>query len=129
VNCLVLDTNAYTHLLSGSELVLAALSEAETIYMSVFVLGELYAGFKGGSREKENREVLSAFLHKPSVKLLNATNETAEVFASVKHLLRKKGNPIPVNDIWIAAHTIESGSVLMTFDAHFTAIDGLRIYS
>lgn len=129
MNSIVLDTNAYTNLLTGSEPVLTALSEAEIIYMSIFVLGELYAGFKGGSREKKNREVLSAFLHKPSVKLLNATNETADVFATVKQLLKKKGRPIPVNDIWIAAHAIESGSVLVTFDAHFSAVDGLRIYS
>ena len=35
---------------------------------------------------------------------------------------------IPVNDIWIAAQTIETGSQLITFDGHFKNISGLRIW-
>jgi hypothetical protein len=34
--------------------VLDTISTAETVNISVFVLGELYAGFAGGSREREN---------------------------------------------------------------------------
>ena len=96
--------------------------------MSVFVIGELYTGFKGGSREKQNKALLSTFLGKPSVKVLNASQETSEIFASIKHGLQRKGTPIPINDIWIAAHTFESGSVLITFDNHFNSVAGLRIY-
>lgn len=125
---IVLDTNAYSNLLTGSETVLTALCEAETVYMSIFVLGELYTGFKGGSKELLNGKILESFLMKQSVKILNATRETAEVFAELKTSLQKKGSPIPINDIWIAAHAIESGSVLVTFDKHFTAINGLRLY-
>ena len=33
-----------------------------------------------------------------------------------------------LNDVWIAAHAIETGSVLATFDAHFQKIAGLRIW-
>jgi tRNA(fMet)-specific endonuclease VapC len=32
------------------------------------------------------------------------------------------------DDIWIAAHTMETGSTLITFDVHFKKIDGLRIW-
>jgi tRNA(fMet)-specific endonuclease VapC len=32
---------------------------------------------------------------------------------------------IPTNDIWIAAHTFESGAELLSFDAHFAAVPGL----
>jgi predicted nucleic acid-binding protein len=31
----------------------------------------------------------------------------------------------PTNDIWIAAHAIESGAELLSFDRHFEAIEGL----
>ena len=59
MNKIVLDTNAYTRLLAGDEDALDAVSSAETVYMSVFVLGELYAGFAGGARERENKNSCS----------------------------------------------------------------------
>lgn len=125
---IVLDTSAYTRLLSGEEAILEAISTAETVYVSVFVLGELYAGFAGGSRERENKALLQRFLLKPAVKILNATSETAEVFGLVKSNLMKAGTPLPINDVWIAAHAIETGSVVITYDAHFTVVPGLRLW-
>ncbi len=40
----------------------------------------------------------------------------------------ESGHPIPINDVWIAAHTLEAGAILVTYDAHFTAVPGLRIW-
>lgn len=125
---IVLDTNAYTRLLAGNEDVLDVVGTAETLYMSIFVLGELYAGFAGGTRERENRETLGRFLLKPTVKTLNATSETADVFGMVKSRLRKAGTPLPINDIWIAAHAIETGATVVTYDTHFERIAGLRLW-
>ena len=125
---IILDTNAYTRLLAGDEDVLDMISTADTLYMSIFVLGELYAGFAGGSKEQENREILNHFLLKPTVKILNATSETAEVFGMVKSKLKTAGTPLPVNDLWIAAHAIETGSTIITFDKHFKKISGLRLW-
>ena len=123
---IVLDTNAYTRLLTGDEHVLDVIGTAETVYMSIFVLGELYAGFAGGTKERENKDTLNRFLLKPSVKILNASAETAEVFGMVKQDLKKAGTPLPINDVWIAAHTLETGSTLVTFDDHFNKIAGVR---
>ena len=125
---IVIDTNAYAKLLAGTVEVLDIIAIVEVVYMSIFVLGELYAGFKGGSREHHNREILSKFLTKSTVKILNGTNETAEIFASVKNQLKQAGKPIPINDAWIAAHVLETGSVLVTYDEHFKFIDGLRVW-
>lgn len=127
MNKIVLDTNAFSQLMSGSTLVLDILADAEVVYMSIFVLGELYAGFKGGKNEKNNLGILNKFSQKSSVKILNATRETAEFFAFVKNNLKKQGKPLPINDVWIAAHTLESGSTLVTFDKHFTVIEGLKV--
>jgi len=35
------------------------------------------------------------------------------------------GKPELANNIWIAAHTMESGAELLSFDCHFENIDGL----
>ncbi|MBN1408791.1 MAG: hypothetical protein JW956_13425 [Calditrichaceae bacterium] len=51
---ILIDTNAYAKLLAGDKSVLEEINYADIIYMSVFVLGELYTGFKGGNKEKEN---------------------------------------------------------------------------
>jgi len=125
---IVLDTNAYTRLLTGEEDVLDIIGTAETVYMSIFVLGELFAGFAGGTKERQNKEILNRFLLKPTAKILNATAETAEVFGKVKRNLKEAGTPIPINDVWIAAHAIETGSTLITYDNHFKNVAGLRLW-
>jgi tRNA(fMet)-specific endonuclease VapC len=125
---IILDTNAYARLLAGDENVLNAVSGAEVVYMSVFVLGELIAGFAGGSKEQQNRETLGSFLRKPTVKILNATSETADIFGFVKSGLKRAGTPIPINDVWIAAHGIETGSMVVTYDSHFHKVAGLRLW-
>lgn len=81
-----------------------------------------------GSKEKYNKDVLSSFLSKPTVKLLNTTLETAELFGRIKAQLKKAGTPVPVNDIWIAAQGIESDSTIITFDKHFQKIPGIRVW-
>ncbi len=122
------DTNAYSRFLSGDEKVLNAVINAQTVYMSVFVIGELCAGFRGGSRPQENKKILEKFLSKPTVRVLNATEETADIFGMIKHDLKKAGTPLPINDVWIAAHAIEIGTVVVTYDAHFKKIAGIRLW-
>lgn len=122
----LLDTNAYSRLAGGDESVLEVLSEAQTVYLSVFVLGELFAGFKGGQRERKNRETLKAFMDGASVKLLFATDTTAEIFAGVKESLKRRGKPLPMNDVWIATHALEAAATLVTFDARFEHVEGLQ---
>ena len=125
---IVLDTNCYAAYRIGHNRVLDALASAETVYMSAIVLGELYAGFKGGTKMLENQRQLDLFLAKPTVKILDVGQESAEIFGEVKDRLKKSGTPLPINDVWIAAHTIESGSVLVSYDRHFMAIAGLRYW-
>jgi tRNA(fMet)-specific endonuclease VapC len=125
---ILIDTNAYSRLLAGNKKIFDVIGSAETIYMSIFVLGELYAGFAGGTKNMENKETLYSFLAKPTVKILNATSETAELFGLLKNSLSKVGTPIPINDVWIAAHAIETGSSVITFDIHFNKVAGLRLW-
>jgi tRNA(fMet)-specific endonuclease VapC len=123
---IVLDTNAYSEYRRGDERVLDVLAETERVYLSVIVLAELFYGFKGGDREEKNRRELASFLGKPTVKILQASEETADLFADVKEQLRRKSLKIPTNDLWIAAHCMEIGAVLVSFDRHFEQIEGLR---
>ena len=125
---ILLDTNAYVRFLRGDEKVMTYLAQADCVCMSVFVLGELYAGFRAGGKERNNRQILERFLLKPTVTVLEATIETADIFGLIMASLKKSGNPIPINDVWIAAHALETGSILMTYDDHFARIPGLRLW-
>jgi tRNA(fMet)-specific endonuclease VapC len=128
MNKALLDTNAYIRLVAGDERILAHLEEVDQIYMSVFGLGELYAGYRAGDREKQNKQILEKFLDNSDVVVLDATRVTAENYGLIKSALKKSGRIIPLNDIWIAAQALETGSVLVTYDSHFLAVPGLRIW-
>ena len=104
----LLDTNAYSALLKGDEIVLKAIGEADILFISVVMLGELYAGFSGGTRESDNKKQLNSFLLKSTVRILSVSKETAEIFGAIKHQLKSAGTPVPINDVWIAAHAMES---------------------
>ena len=125
---IILDPNGYSMLLAGDTSIRDILGEADAVFISVVVLAELYTGFRCGNKEKENRKILKEFLTKPLVVILNCTEETSEIFGEIKCNLKTKGTPIPINDIWIASHAIESGSILITYDTHFKEIEGLRLW-
>jgi len=121
----VLDTSAYSRLRAGDPRILDAVARAETVALPVTVLGELEAGFRLGSRTRENQVALFEFLEEPFVAVLTVTREVARHYGVVFTALRKAGTPIPVNDIWIAAASIDAGGHLLTFDGDFARVAGL----
>ncbi len=121
----LLDTNAYSSLAAGNDSVAETVRRAQAIAFSVVVAGELLHGFRAGSRYAKNLAVLEDFLDQSFVELLPVTFTTAERFGRIAADLRRRGTPIPTNDIWIAAHAMESGAELLSFDAHFRLVEGL----
>ena len=127
VGRLVLDTSAYSRLRHGSDAVLDAVAAAESVLLPATVLGELEAAFELGERSKENRVVLTGFLDEPFVSILPTNRAVARRYGQIFAQLRRAGTPIPVNDIWIAAATLDCGGHLLTFDQHFGHIQGLDL--
>lgn len=121
----LLDTSAYSALMRGHGDVAARVRGAEHVVLSTIVVGELLFGFRAGGRLKKNLAELEAFLDNPYVGLVPVTYTTADRFGRVAAALRVKGRPIPVKDVWIAAHAMETGAELLSFDRHFEAVDGL----
>lgn len=121
----LIDTNAYSALMSGDETIADELATHEAVLLSPIVIAELYDGFLNGSRNRENRRTLERFRVKPRTVCVPITDATADWYAEIKRILRKKGRPIPINDVWIAASCMEHGARLLSLDAHFAEIDGL----
>jgi tRNA(fMet)-specific endonuclease VapC len=124
---ILLDTNAFSALRRGDRFVTAQVTRAEEVLLSVIVAGELLAGFHKGSRFQENLRALQTFIKDPSVAILQVTWITAELFARISDALRRRGTPIPINDIWLAAHAIEANASLLSSDGHFRYIEGLAL--
>lgn len=122
---ILLDTNVYVAFKRGAEEALSRIRGAERLLVSAIVAGELLFGFRHGNRFERNLREFEAFLGDPHVRFLEVGRTTADRFARIAAQLRRAGRPIPTNDVWIAAHAMESGAELLSYDDHFGAIDGL----
>lgn len=125
MNKVLIDTNIYSRAMKGEGAVLEALRKIDRIGFSAISIGELYSGFKGGSREAANREELHLFLDSPRVAVHSVDEETADFYASILTDLKAAGTPIPTNDIWIAASAFQHGYAVFSHDAHFELVPGL----
>ncbi len=84
--------------------------------------------FAAGKEKLKTAELWNGFPPNRVQSRIPLTYETAEWFAEIKQNLRTKGKPIPINDVWIAAHAMEHGAALLSYDSHFEEIDGLLRY-
>ena len=119
---IALDTNRITDLFRGDVGLTEQLSTAEEIWIPLFALGELKAGFEGGTQRRRNEVLLNRLLGKTTVSVLLPSRETAEHYARLFVQLRRAGTPVPDNDLWIAALVLEHNLVLITRDRHFERI-------
>jgi tRNA(fMet)-specific endonuclease VapC len=120
-----LDTNRLTDLFNGDAALADWLGTCDEVWIPLFVLGEMKAGFQGGTRQHRNEALLTAILAKPTVDVLMPARETAEQYARLFVQLKRAGTPVPDNDLWIAAQALEHDLVLITRDRHFEKIPQL----
>ena len=100
-------------------------ARADELFLSAVVVGELLAGFRGGSRFEQNLAELRTTLDSPLVSFVPVGSVTADRYSRIVASLRAKGRPIPANDAWIAAHAMETGADLVSADRHFEHVDGI----
>jgi tRNA(fMet)-specific endonuclease VapC len=122
---LILDTNAYVGFKLGYPEIVEYLTQADVIFISPIMLGELMFGFRNGSRFARNTEELNLFLSHHAVEIVKLSEITSDRYSRIAAQLKQQGTPIPSNDIWIAAQTMETGAELVTMDNHFDKIQGL----
>lgn len=121
---LLLDANAMITLFDGSDPELErALCNAEELVVPVVAYAEVVAGTEMDTkRARMTREALLTLMATPNTRLLPVSEATVRYYSKTFNLLKKNGTPIPTNDIWIAAATLEVGGVLFTRDRHYLNI-------
>ncbi len=121
----LLDTNAYSLLMRGHEQAAGIVRAAEELLFSAVVVGELLYGFRRGSRFEQNAADLRSVLNNPHSTFVEVTSVTADRYSRIATTLRAKGRPLPTNDVWVAAHAMETGADLVSGDSHFEHVDGI----
>jgi tRNA(fMet)-specific endonuclease VapC len=124
-NRIALDTNAAIAVLNNSSGAGTWIQRYEKLLLPVPAIGELRFGALKSQRFTENLRRIEALVSRCEV--LEIGLRTAEVYARLRLDLRRKGKPIPENDLWIAALCIEHDLPLATLDGHFDDLEALRV--
>jgi tRNA(fMet)-specific endonuclease VapC len=119
------DTNRLSDLFGGDSGLADALDYCDEVWLPLIVVGEIQAGFHGGSHPHRNSRMLSAFLQRPTAGILCPDPETANYYARLFVQLKRAGKPIPDNDLWIAALCVQHNLTLISRDRHFDRIPQL----
>ena len=125
MNGSLIDTNIIIKLLNGDPNAIDIFSSAKNIFIPVTVVGELFYGAYKSTRVKENFDIFDNFL--ANYPILSIDKDIAIVYGEIKSKLIKKGFKLPENDIWIAAIAKTNQYTLLTFDSHFSQINGLNV--
>lgn len=123
----VVDTSAYSAFFRGDPRLVSRIQTADFLALTPVVLGELIAGFRNGNQYEKNRTWLAKFLASSRVTILDVDRETAERYSEIQAYLKGKGQPIPTNDIWIAASAMQHGFGVVTTDPHFERVPQLSV--
>jgi tRNA(fMet)-specific endonuclease VapC len=120
----LLDTNIIIALFASETLVIQSLAQADEVFIPSIALGELHYGARKSGRSQKNLERIEELVENSAV--IECDAKTARQYGDVKNKLRIKGRPLPENDVWIAALSLQYSLTLVTRDAHFQEIEALQ---
>ncbi len=121
---MILDTNALSAWCDDDQPLLAVFPSDRPLFLPVIVLGEYRFGIKAARDRKAREKWLDRV--EASVTVLDADSATARRYADVREELRLAKTSIPENDVWIAALARQHDQPLLSRDAHFDRVGGLR---
>ena len=121
---MLLDTNAISAWAEQDSDFLAILRSDRLWYLPSIALGEYRFGVLNSTR----REALDLWLAEVETAcvVLGPDAETARHYAVIRDALRGANTPIPYHDIWIAALAEQYALQVVTRDAHFDRVPGIR---
>ncbi len=120
----LLDTNIIIRLFTGDSAIQEKMLNGDNLFLPSPAIGELYYGAQKSGKVTENLHRTNTFVENHI--LLSCDLETAQWYGIIKERLRRKGRPIPNNDIWIAAIALQYDLILVTRDAHFDEVESLQ---
>jgi len=120
----IVDTNALSAAADDDPGAVAVLAGAEQMVIPVIVLGEYRHGIAQSRNRASYEDWLAGLLHDCMV--LDVQEPTTHYYAEISLELKRKGKPIPTNDIWIAALCRQHSLPLLSRDRHFDLVAGTK---
>ncbi|MBI2144175.1 PIN domain-containing protein [Candidatus Woesearchaeota archaeon] len=125
----VLDTSFLVDITRNSPAAIEILDQLGRTEANIFVAApsvmELWAGVLKSKKSSGKRKELEEFL--ASMNILPLERESAKRAAEIESALAEKGITIEAEDVMIAGIAAARGETVVTKDAHYTRISGLRV--
>jgi tRNA(fMet)-specific endonuclease VapC len=121
---MIVDTNALSAVADDDPAIIAILARADQMAIPVIVLGEYRYGIAQSRHRDTYENWLAGLLRDCAV--LDIDEPTTQQYAEITLDLRRKGKPIPTNDLWIAALCRQHSLPLLSRDRHFDHVTGLK---
>jgi tRNA(fMet)-specific endonuclease VapC len=121
---MILDTNALSAWAEGLLSIRPVLEAADRLVIPSIVLGEYLFGILQSTHRQRYEQWLTANL--PSTDFAVIGQAAAREYAGIRLDLKKNATPIPANDAWIAALARQHGLPILSNDAHFDLVPGIK---
>jgi tRNA(fMet)-specific endonuclease VapC len=121
---MLVDTNALSAAADDEPAVVSILARADQMTIPVIVLGEYRYGIAQSRNRARYENWLAGLLQDCFV--LDINEPTTHHYAEIILELKRKGKPIPTNDLWIAALCRQHSLPLLSRDRHFDAVPGIK---
>lgn len=120
---MIVDTNALSAFAEGDPAAVSKLHRAPEAVLPVIVVGEYRYGILQSRHRARYEDWLLRMISKCRVLVVDM--RTADEYAGIRVELRRKGQPIPGNDIWIAALARQYDLPILSRDRHYDSVSGL----
>ena len=121
---MILDTHALSAVADGEVSAVELVAGADRVALPVIVLGE----YRLGIAQSRHRASYEGWLRQwiATVTVLDIDDGTTHSYSAIGLELKRKGKPIPANDLWIAALCRQHSLPLVSRDRHFDFVAGLQ---
>ena len=126
-NEVAIDTNWAVAILNGNKDFARRLKPFPVIRLPATVLGEVTYGALNSAQASVNLRRIEQLVR--DCPLIPIEERVAQAYGEIRLSLKRKGKPIPDNDVWIAACCVAYDFPLATRDQHFLHVDRLQIVS
>ena len=121
---MILDTTTLSAAAERDPSALEVVARAKYLAVPVIVLSEYRSGIAQSRHRASYENWLQEWIS--SVTVLEIEDETTRSYAVIGLELKRKGKPIPTNDLWIAALCRQHSLPLLSRDRHFDFVPGLK---
>lgn len=121
---MILDTNAVSAILAGDESIKAILKTVRSLVIPAIVVGEYRYGIAMSRKQSELDVAFDQLVRR--VTFAPVDEPVTRRYAQVRRALRDAGTPIPENDVWIAATAAHYQMPVLSGDAHFDLVPGIK---